>query len=363
MKTIYINCSRVPTEKAHGLQIMKMCEAFAATGKVKMELWVPSRINEIKQDPFEYYGAKRNFTIKKVPCIDFIVLDNFLGPVAFWLTELSFLFFVSFYLLASRGNIIYTRDKFPAFALALFGHNIFYEAHTIPARFFLIGRAKGVITITERLKGVFVGHGIGHDKILVAPDGVDISGFDIRETQEECRKKLALPQDKKIVLYTGHLYEWKGVDTLIKSTEYLSDGILVYIVGGNGKNVPNVIFMGHRSHKDIPYWLRAADVLILPNSAKYDISKYWTSPLKLFEYMASGRPIVASDLPSIREVLNESNAILIEPDNPKALAEAIEYIFYNNEKAEMIAARAKEEVRAYSWDKRAEQILKFIKDN
>ncbi len=364
MKIIYINCSRIPTEKAHGLQIMKMCEAFARTDKVEVELWVPRRINPIRQDSFEYYGVKRNFTIKKVPCIDFIILDKFLGPVAFWLTELSFLFFVSFYLLARSGNIIYTRDKFVAFAFVFFRKSIFYEAHTkVQAGLFFIGRARGIITITRHLKEVFARRGISEVKILVAPDGVDVSEFAILETKEECRKKFALPQDKKIILYTGRLYPWKGVNTLVKAAQYLPGDIIVYIVGGAGKDLSNVKFQEHRQHKDIPCWLGAADVLILPNSAKYDISKFWTSPLKLFEYMASGRPIVASDLPSIREILNENNSILVEPDNPKALAEAIKYIFDNKEKAKMIAARARQEVAAYSWDHRARQILKFIKDN
>ena len=81
------------------------------------------------------------------------------------------------------------------------------------------------------------------------------------------------------------------------------------------KGSENILVLGHKPHKTMPVFLKAADVLVLPNSAKEEISRSYTSPLKLFEYMASGRPIVASDLPSIREVLNENNSLLVSPDS------------------------------------------------
>ena len=114
--------------------------------------------------------------------------------------------------------------------------------------------------------------------------------------------------------------------------------------------------VGHRPHGEIPYWLKAADVLVLPNSGKEDISKYWTSPLKMFEYMASGRPIVASDLPSIREVLNGENAILVEPDNPEKLAGGIKAILQNNQLSDRISIKAVLDVQEYSWTKRVQKI-------
>ena len=121
------------------------------------------------------------------------------------------------------------------------------------------------------------------------------------------------------------------------------------------------MIIGYRSHSEIPYWLKAADVLVLPNSGKEEISKYWTSPIKMFEYMASKRPIMASDLPSIREILNEGNAILVQPDNPQGLAEGIRKVLENKNLAEKISARAFDDVKQHTWAKRAEKILDFIK--
>lgn len=394
MKILYINCSRVPTEKAHGLQMVKMCEAFADLGAT-VELWIPKRLNFIKKDAFDYYGVKRNFAIKKILCIDFIVADMFLGPIALWLTELTFLLFVFIRLLTSSlrlrrreevnkpedlGEIVYTRDKFLLFFLSFFKRNIFFEAHVIPPGLFFgtIKRSAGIVVITRYLKDIFAKLGVAENNIIVAPDGVDLDVFDIKEAKEECRNKLGLPQDKKIVLYTGHLYPWKGASTLLGAAKFLISNLqflnttLFVFVGGIEKDIEkynleatsykldNVLFVGHRPHREIPYWLKAADVLVLPNSAKYDISKYWTSPIKMFEYMAAGKPIVASDLPSIREVLSENSAILVEPDRASALALAITDLFDAGSNRDAIAARARENVKEYIWSKRAKRILEFI---
>jgi glycosyltransferase involved in cell wall biosynthesis len=345
-----------------------MCEAFATANyrlptSNDVELWVPKRFNKIKEDPFEYYNIEKNFKIRKIPCIDFLVINK--GPLGFWLTEISFLFFVAFYLIGSKEDIIYTRDKFVAFFLSFFKNNIYLEEHTVPAKLFFlrIKKLRGIILVTNNLKKIFQKRGVASEKILVAPDGVDLEEFNIKESQEECREKLGLPLYTKIVLYTGSLLPWKGVDTLYKATKYLSRDVIVYIAGGSEKdfqifNFQFSIFkhITHRPHSEMPYWLKAADMLVLPNSGKYDISKYWTSPLKLFEYMASNRPIVASALPSIREVLNQRNSILVEPDNPENLANGIEKVLNDKELGDRISKQAFVEVQNYTWSKRAKCI-------
>lgn len=363
----------MPTEKAHGIQIMKMCESFALHN-IEVELVLPKRFNKIKKDPFEYYGVRRNFKIKKLPCLDLVPLDKYIGHLSSWIESITFNFFVFPYILFKKADIIYTRDKFSLF-LILFKKNLFFEAHTFPKNYFLyspfLKRLKKIIVITQKLKNSFVKKGIDADKILVASDGVDLEKFDIKKTQQECRKRLGLVLDKKVVLYTGHLYSWKGTQVLASSVGYLDPETLVYFVGGTKKDVKNfktqnssvknLVATGHRPHQEIPYWLKAADVLILPNSGKQNISKYWTSPLKLFEYMASKRPIIASKLPSIKEILNENNSLLVEPDNPEKLAEGIKNVLKNPNFSDKILNQAFQDVQDYTWQKRAGEILKFIK--
>ena len=372
MRLIYIVNARIPTEKAHGIQIMKMCETFASC--VDVELILPRRFNPIKKDPFEYYGVEKSFPIKRLPCLDLIPFDKYLGHLALWIEAMSFCFFVWIYLFFKKADVIYTRDKF-LLPLTLFKGNIFFEAHAIPKNYFLysffLKRLKGIIVITEQLKNIFLKNKIKGNKLLKAPDGVDIKKFDIQCSTLEARKKLSLPQDKKIVLYTGHLYKWKGADVLLGAAQQFSNTLFVF-VGGTEKDIKtfkfqvsnfklkNVLVVGHRPYSEIPYWLKAADVLILPNSGKEDISKYWTSPLKMFEYMAAKKPIVASNLPSIREILNENSAILVEPDDLKDLAQGIKKALEDSELSINISDKAYRGVQQYSWIRRGEKILKFI---
>lgn len=376
MKIIYIANARIPTEKAHGIQIMKMCAAFSRDN-LEVELILPKRFNPLKEDPFEYYEVERTFKIKKLPCLDLIILDKYIGHLGLWVENLTFLISVLVYLLFIRAEVIYLRG-FLLLPLTIFRKNVFLEAHTFPKNYFLyaffLKRLKGIIVITQKLKDLFRARGIEIEKILVRPDSVDLEKFEIKETQEECRRKLGLPQDKKIVLYTGHLYKWKGVNILLQVAENFQFSLPNFqfiFVGGTKENVEsfkekaqnlnNVMIIGHRPHSEIPYWLKAADVLVLPNSQKEEISKYWTSPLKLFEYMAAKRPIVASDLPSLREILNESKAILVKPDEPQALAEGIRKSLQNPDFSDKIAYRAFQEVKEYTWQKRSKNILNFIK--
>jgi len=371
MKLIYTANIRVPTEKAHGIQIMKMCEAFAESGEV--ELIVPQRLNPIKTDPFEYYGLARDFKIKKFFCLDLISLDKYIGHLALWIESVSFLFFLFPFIIFQKADIFYTRDKF-LLPLCLFKKNLIFEVHTFPKNYFLyspfLKRLKRIIVITQKLKDLLIEQGISPDRILVAPDGVDLETFDIRETKEECRKRLNLPQDRKIVLYTGHLYKWKGAYILAEASQYLPKDTAVYFVGGTKKDINKfkaqyskfqIHIVGHKPYTEIPYWLKAADVLVLPNSGKKEISQYWTSPMKMFEYMASKRPIVASDLPSIREILNEENAVLVKSDDPEALVGGIKEILQSPEFSAKLSTKAFSDVQNYTWRKRAEKICIFSK--
>lgn len=395
MKLIYISNARIPTEKAHGIHIMKMCEAFAVfegftkslnilrdlrnPSNTEVELVIPRRFNKIKDDPFKYYGVEMNFKIKKLPCIDLIPWDRYFGYFALWLESLSFTFSVFFYLLFKKADIIYTRDK-SLLLISPFWKNFIFETHTFPKNYFLyhyfLKGLKSIVVITQKLKDLLMKNGVGENKILVAPDGVDIGMFDIQLSASDARKKLGLPLDKKIALYTGHLYKWKGAQTLAEASQFLSEGTEAYLVGGTKDDIKKfkiknlkatlrgvpagsrkINIVGHRPHQEIPLWLKAADVLVLPNSGKEEISKAWTSPLKMFEYMAAKRPIAASDLPSIREILNEGNAVLVEPDNPEALARGIIKALEDKPLSDKISERAFLDVQQYTWLKRAEKIL------
>ena len=109
--------------------------------------------------------------------------------------------------------------------------------------------------------------------------------------------------------------------------------------------------------------MRAADVLVLPNTALEDASKYETSPVKLFEYLSSGVPVVASDLPSIRDIVTDKEVCFFTPDDPKDLAGKIQSIWTEETVAESRAIAGKAYAKSCSWEARSLHIGRLIKEN
>lgn len=382
MKLIYISHWRFPSEKTMSPLIMKTCEEFARVG-FEVELWTPRRQNsKLKNsDPFVFHGIRKSFVIRQIPVID--VLGILPGAVSFWVMVASFnvsLFFYTFFRRVKRGTIFYFHDTRDALFLLPFRYPAFCEIHDFyrssvnSINRWAFRRMRGLI-VTNRVKIDVLKkeYGVPEEKMLHQPNGVDISMFAINLSREEARKKLNLPTDKKLVLYTGHLFSWKGVDTLLEAAALLPEDYRVYFVGGTDSDiaefkvkcqmskVKGVVVAGRKPHLEIPMWLRAADVLVLPNTAKEEASKYETSPVKLFEYMASGRPIVASNLPSIHDIVDESMVAFAEPDNAQAFAEVICHTVAETEGASGRAQNARAEVQKYSWDARTQAITDFIK--
>ncbi|MDO8669450.1 MAG: glycosyltransferase [Candidatus Buchananbacteria bacterium] len=383
MKIIYIANARIPTEKAHGWQIIKMCESFSDSG-ADLELVLPTRINTKKlkeTNPCDYYKVRDNFKITTLKTFDPIFLVDFVSGFYIKFQILFFIFGLLFYLLFKKHKsdyIFYCRDEQLLPFLQMFSKKVVWEAHNLPKnkKSYLKywQKCHKIVAITKGLKNELMAIGLPTDKIMVSPDAVDLNQFlSTSESKDELRKKLNLPIDKNIILYTGHLYKWKGVETLIEASSFLSDQELVVIVGGTAKDIldfknktkslKNVVIVGHLPQHEIPAYLASADILVLPNSAKSDISKTYTSPLKLFEYMAAQKPIVASALPSITEILNANNAILVEPDNPQKLAEGLKLILQNKLLSDKISKQSYNDVQAYSWHKRAKSIIDFISLN
>jgi glycosyltransferase involved in cell wall biosynthesis len=378
MRLIYIVNSRIPTERAYGWAISKMCSEFAKLG-LEVLLLVPKDKRGIKEDLFTYYDLPKNFKVKEIFNINLVgrcKSVRFLPKLFFLIQNISFLL-SSLFVRTQKDDLIYLRNIENLLFWPLKNKNIFFEIHQVVSkkdRLFLplIKKAKKIIVITQRLKNEFIDYRIPEEKILVAPDAVDLGKFDINVSQKECRQKFNLPLDKKIIIYTGHLYKENGVYTLAQAGKWLVDGYLIVFVGGMEGDVKklrsycqklgldNILLVGHQPHKVIPYWLKAADILVMPYSARHQIAKYYMSSLKMFEYMASKRPIISSDLPSVREVLNKNNAYFVKADDPKSLAEGIEKCLINREFSAKLAEQAYLDVQEYTWPKRAQKIYNFI---
>jgi glycosyltransferase involved in cell wall biosynthesis len=373
-KILYVANIRLPTEKAHGIQIMKMCEAFAKLGH-EVTLVVPRRVSHIKDEVFFYYGMKKSFGVIYLPCIDLIRLSGFVPKFFAFLQNWTFARTARKFIEKNKADLIYTRDELTVKVIKS-TINIMLEIHNI-SRILrqsaknLNGKLKKIIVITSALKRELVGLGFQGDKIHILPDGVDLKDFaDVNlPAKESARKELNLPLDKKIIMYTGNFFAWKGVYTLADSSLKFGKDYLFVFVGGSPDEeqkfkkyldekglIGKIRLEGHVPYLKIPIYLAAADVSVLPNSAKSDISKYYTSPLKLFEYLASGTAIAASDLPSIREIVSEEQVEFAAPDDPESLALALSRAFSRD------FSQNRKFAERYSWAKRAEKIIDLVEN-
>ncbi|MDE2079445.1 MAG: glycosyltransferase family 4 protein [Patescibacteria group bacterium] len=361
MKLLYIANIRMPTEKAHGVQIMKMCEAFAALGH-EVELVVTDRKTPITEDPFAYYGVQKTFTITRLHAPDTVRF----GSWGFLFESWMFARTAARYISRVKPDMVYGRDERVLAEIARVKIPFVWETHTGArnrAARRVLKRAKHVVAISQGLKDFYVAHGAKAERICVAHDGVDLAAFAHTESKDGARKRLGLPLDAKVAMYIGRLDGWKGIDTLLEASKLLSDAFLLAVIGGEPAQVealsaryPAVRFLGYRPYTELPDNQTAADVLVLPNTGTDTVSVHYTSPLKLFSYMASGVPLVASDLLSIREVVDEKSAILVPPDDAGRLAEGIQNAYGRND----LAQSARSLVEKYTWSARAAAIIECI---
>jgi glycosyltransferase involved in cell wall biosynthesis len=214
--------------------------------------------------------------------------------------------------------------------------------------------------------------GIPRDRILVVQDGYDPEEFMQRVSRADVRKELNLPADAFVALYGGSFYPWKGVDLAVQAWEKTPEQWHLVLVGGPEGDrarlealiAPPVRSRVHilpmRPRADLVRLYPAADVALLTSSPNHTIAKQYTSPLKQFEYLAAGLPVVASDVPSSHEVLTDTTARFFKPSvdgflsTMRAVAEDPAW----RERASVTGPQC---VLPFSWERRARSIADWMK--
>jgi glycosyltransferase involved in cell wall biosynthesis len=396
VKILYFADIRFPLERANGIQTMETCHALARRGH-DVHLVVRPDTHAPPRDPFEYYD---------LPAIPGLVVERAPAGGPPLARRMGYLAFAATRALgAGRADLVMTRDLSVASLLLRLPSRppVVYESHgyapevasalpalvstaTPPAasklarlakrESFVWRHADGYVTITSGLASAQNARFGARSRVVVVPDGTRIpsSGTRPPDSGRVDGTGSAGPVARCTVGYAGHLYAWKGVDVLLEAVAQVP-GVRCLVAGGHDQEpdlarlqalagrigVENrVTFTGHLPPSDVPGVLARADILALPNPASA-ISTHATSPLKLFEYMAAGKAIVASNLPAIREVLtHDANALLVTPGDPGALAAAIRRLAGDPALRETLAAAARTAVAEYSWDRRAERLEAFF---
>lgn len=366
-RIIAIAGSRIPSDTANSLQVMKACQALVQLGH-EVTLVVPGLKNtsvELRQ----HYGLQTDFPIE-------------------WLSSPSRRLFTWQSVrraLSFNPDLLYT--WFPQSAVFGLLHRfpVILEIHIQPTGRFgpawyrafanLRGR-KRLASITRALVdtlGRDYDTYFHPDEVVVAPNGVDLERFASLPDPLTARRQTGI-REAPTVMCTGHLYAGRGAELFLSLAKSMTNAHFVWVGGrpedvttwkhrAETENISNILFTGFIPNRDLPLYQAAADVLLMPYSSSImgssgtADSASVASPMKMFEYMAAGRAVVTSDLPVIREVLNEKNAVFCEPDDLGSWRPALENLLNDEARRLTLGEQARLDVQGYTWVARAQRVM------
>jgi glycosyltransferase involved in cell wall biosynthesis len=387
-RLVLVANARLPSERAQALQVVQASASFARAG-VATTLIHARRKRTLSLPPgmglFDFYGVPPGArpALESVPCLDWI--DQVPRALQYWparLQELTFARGASRRVRASHASAwVLTRELEVARALTerapADAAGVFLELHRVPLgavrRRWLLRACQGccgVLAISGGVREDLLELGCAPQRVGVEHDAFEPARLLDLPPRQAARAELGLASEVPLVAYTGSLLEWKGADVLVEAARSLPQVSFV-IAGGASEDVqrlrrraadlPNVRIDGFQPPARVGLYLAAADLGVVPNRARPAISARYTSPLKVFESFAAGLPLVASDLPSLRELIPDGeHGLLVPPEDPAALARGIVELLADPARRARIARRTRERAQAHTWDERARRILAWM---
>ena len=363
MKIAVITNSRIPSLTANSIQAMKVCDALTELGH-DLRVFAPAESKPVPWDGLaKLYGLRFEFHIDWLSSIRALKRFDFI-----WHAQSA----------ARRFNadLIYTWLPQSA-ALGLWqNYPVILEMHADVAgrlgawwmrQFWKTRGHKRLLTTTSALRKALERSTrlqFPNDAVQIASNGVDLERYKDLPNPSEARRQLNL-KENLTVGFTGHFYAGRGMDLLFELARALPNINFLWAGGTpeavnewraklNAANVLNVTLTGFIENSRLPLVQSAADILLMPYSraisasSGQDIAEV-INPMKMFEYMAAERAIITSDLPVIREVLNESNAVFCPPDDVVAWKNAIEDLLAYEPRRLMFAKQARFVVENHTW--------------
>jgi glycosyltransferase involved in cell wall biosynthesis len=384
---------RFPMERANSIQIIRTCHALARGG-ARVTLMVRGGKDPTSEvDSLAFYGLAphRNLRILRLPVLPRSA-PAALRNRGFILTLAAACAAES---LIGRADAFYTRDGVARALVAgraLLRAPVIHEMHHVPSLYLemlhtmypdappvpadriarqaridraLYERADAIVCVTGALRDCLAETFGPRPRVYVVRSAVDLPA-------EPPKRNPA----RALIMYVGQLYPWKGVDTLVHAMKRLPDATLEIIGGlpyepdaarlealaGSLGVIGRVTFRSFVPPGELGAHLARATVVAVPLPDNI-YSRRFTSPLKIFEAMGAGVPVVVSDLPAIREVIRDgSNGLLVPPGDPDALAAALRKVIEDPALAEALARQARRDAEAHSWERRAEALRAVIEE-
>lgn len=368
MKIAAISASQIPSTAANSIQAMKAVHALAQNGHDVTLIALADKKHPHWPELANFYGLRAEFRIEYLS----IASRRLFFLSAVWRAR------------QMKPDLLYVWPLQSAALGLLHGLPVILEMHDLPSgdfgplwyrAFRALKGPKRQAIITGALKqtleaeyGKFL-----DNEFALAPNGVEMERFAQLPDPPTARRLLKLPEAPTL-LCAGHLYTGRGMELFLELASRLR-GVRFLWAGGNPQDVEtwkskaesqglsNVTFSGFIHNAQLPLYQAAAEILLMPYSREIGISSggghsaQISSPMKMFEYLAAGRAIIASDLPVFREVLNEGNAISCPPERPGAWEGAIRALLDDPIRRESIAQQARADAAQYAWTARARRIL------
>ncbi|MDD4761546.1 MAG: glycosyltransferase family 4 protein [Candidatus Pacebacteria bacterium] len=367
MKFIYLTSKKYPGKTADHNFVKNMAKSFFAKLGSDFLFVVAKDEEKIKEAGVFNLDLKirRGRSFFYFFWIPFFVFKNRKEKIIFFSNDSNLLLILIFWKKAGRLNYLICSDW----------HQMFLNWKDKR-----IARGSDyLITTSERLKKIIMRRtGVSKKNILLARGGVDLDRFikiSRQFSKDEIRKELNLPREKKIIGYIGGFKTMgmgKGIKTMIEALIFLEEKYRMMFVGGKEEEIreykkfaeekgvrEKCIFVSWQNKEEnLIKFEQATDVLVIPYPNEEHFRE-WGFPMKVYEYMASGRPIIYSNLEIIEEVLGE-NALKFKPGEESDLVKKIYFLEKNEKKGEEMAEENKKIVCGFTWKRRAENILEFI---
>jgi glycosyltransferase involved in cell wall biosynthesis len=371
LSIVYPHNQRLMSGKAHDIVIMRTCHAVAQQGhQVKIITGKPSGTDTV----YDFYG------LKPMPKFDIVQVPMLRGRHFSWHGVFNLFCLLKILDLKKKGqaDVIYLREvKLARFLLQfkkLIGLPFVIEVHDLKIKKFydfcpekdgdeeaVFNNVDAIIVLLTSFGGILKDVYNIHSPVIKIPLAAEKLPLDRIE------KKNA----QKTIGYIGQLYPMQGVDILIEALGYLP-AVRMSIIGGNEKDLnrlkhlasnldldKRIDFHGFVHPHRVSEIAKDIDVMII--CALDRGKRRYAAHTKLYEYMAMGKPIVAFDLPSVREEVTDGKDILLaKSDDPKSLAEKIGYVLDNPDVARRLAVNAYRSADEFSWGKRASRLSKVF---
>lgn len=366
MRLVYLTTFIYPSTYANRLQVLKMSEAFSCVSD--FTIVVGGVTGDIKTIFYE------NSIRREFPVMSLGVMHGRLRMArAVWALR-------DVVRESALDAVFYAREPLPAFFLSFlsgrFRNNFFFEAHSFSRYPVFIYRrifssARGVVATSEKKADAFQHmFRVSKEKMLVRGNGFDADFFRVMPSKKEARNVLHLPHDKRVVTMIGKPTIERDIATFLMAAEKMPEALFLS-VGGTSQEIERmrsykgfscVRFIERVRPEEVAAYYAASNVIVVLLSSKFpDIAAY-ASPLKAREALATGVPVIFSDVPALHDVADESFVTFMKPDDADALTTSIRTILGAYSVHQEKANKAREIFLKQSWQNRAEDIVEFMEN-